>query len=57
MFSLAPSASKVALIALAQLMEKNGGLMIDCQFETPHLRSMGGRHISYDDYLAMLRQE
>ena len=38
-------------------MEKNGGLMIDCQFETPHLRSMGGRHISYDDYLAMLRQE
>lgn len=57
MFSLAPSASKVALIALAQLMEKNGGLMIDCQFETPHLRSMGGRHISYDDYLVLLRQE
>lgn len=54
MFSLAPSASKVALIALARKMEAEGGKMIDCQFETPHLLSMGGRHISYDEYMAIV---
>lgn len=57
MFSLVPSASKIALVALAQYMEQNGGALIDCQFETPHLRSMGGRHISYDEYMAILRAD
>lgn len=50
MFSLVPNASKLALIHLAQTFEKLGGKLIDCQFETPHLRSMGGRFISYDEY-------
>lgn len=57
MFSLVPSASKLALIHLAQYMNDNGGLLIDCQFETPHLRSMGGRFIAYDDYLKIIQQE
>ena len=57
MFSLVPSASKIALVALAEYMEQNGGALIDCQFETPHLRSMGGRHISYDEYMAILRAD
>ena len=51
MFSLVPSASKLALIFLANVLEKNGGVMIDCQFETPHLKSMGGRHITYEEYM------
>ena len=51
MFSLAPSASKLALIALARSMELDGGVMIDCQYETAHLLTMGGRHISYDEYM------
>lgn len=51
MFSLEPSASKFALIHLARHMQKEGGLFIDCQLETPHLKSMGGRYISYDDFL------
>ncbi len=51
MFSLAPSASKIALIDLCYLMQKKGGNMIDCQFETPHLKSMGGEHITYDEYM------
>lgn len=55
MFSLQPSASKVALIMLAKLEEQVGGTMIDCQFETPHLKSMGGRYISYDEYLSLLK--
>lgn len=54
MFSLVPSASKLALISLARRLEKIPGLIIDCQFETPHLKSMGGRHIPYSEYLSIL---
>lgn len=54
MFSLVPSASKLALIRLAQVLAVCGAHFIDCQFETPHLRSMGGRFISYDEYMELL---
>lgn len=54
MFSLVPSASKLALIHLARLFEILGGKLIDCQFETPHLRSMGGRYISYEEYMSII---
>lgn len=56
MFSLVPSASKLALIFLAEFMQENGGLMIDCQIETPHLKSMGGRIIPYTEYMKILQQ-
>ena len=56
MFSLVPSASKLALIFLARTLEPLGGI-IDCQFETPHLKSMGGRHITYEEYMEYLRYE
>lgn len=55
MFSLVPSASKLALIHLARMFEQLGGLLIDCQFETPHLRSMGGRFIPYEEYMQIIR--
>ena len=54
MFSLVPSASKLALVYLAQRMAEVDGLFIDCQFETPHLKSMGGRHITYKQYMDLL---
>ena len=54
MFSLAPGASKLALIGLCRHMELLGWKLIDCQFETPHLKTMGGRHIPYDDYMDIL---
>ncbi|MDE6740900.1 MAG: leucyl/phenylalanyl-tRNA--protein transferase [Muribaculaceae bacterium] len=54
MFSYIPSGSKIALIALCRWMKENGGKVIDLQIETEHLKSMGGRHISYMDYLGML---
>ena len=57
MFSLAPNASKFALIYLARLFDNLGGLMIDCQLETPHLRSMGGRFIPYEEYIAIIRRQ
>ena len=56
MFSLVPSASKLALITLAQVLEPLGGI-IDCQFETEHLKSMGGRHITYEEYMEYLKLE
>lgn len=52
MFSEEPNTSKLALIAFASyLNEKLGTAIIDCQFETSHLKSMGGRYISYDEYM------
>ena len=55
MFSRKPNTSKLALIFLAQFMAKNEMTMIDCQIETPHLKSMGGVHIDYDEYLRLLQ--
>ena len=54
MFSLVANASKLALIYLAKYMQQNGGILIDVQFETPHLRSMGGRHITYEQYMELI---
>lgn len=57
MFSLVPSGSKLALIFLAKTFEAMGGKLIDCQLETAHLRSMGGRYISYEEYMRIINQE
>ena len=54
MFSLVPSGSKLALIFLARTLERLGGVLIDCQLETAHLRSMGGRFISYEEYMQLI---
>ncbi len=54
MFSLEPSASKLALIYLSRKMETEGVKIIDCQLETPHLASMGGEHITYSQYMTLL---
>lgn len=54
MFSLMPNASKYALIQLATILGQHGGKLIDCQFETDHLRSMGGRHIPYEEYMQII---
>lgn len=54
MFSRQPNTSKLALISLARVMTCIGGQFIDCQLETPHLKSMGGRFIPYDQYLKIL---
>jgi len=56
MFSLVPSGSKLALIFLADWMAGKGSAFIDCQLETPHLRSMGGRFIDYDEYMSILKE-
>ena len=35
-------------------MQRIGGKLIDCQLETDHLRSLGGRFIPYKEYMEML---
>lgn len=57
MFSREPNASKLALIRLARFMQRIGGKMIDCQLETAHLKSMGGRFIPYEQYMEILNPE
>ena len=56
MFSFVPNASKLALIHLAKFLEQIDIPMIDCQFETPHLITMGGKHITYDQYMDILNK-
>jgi leucyl/phenylalanyl-tRNA--protein transferase len=50
MFSRVPDASKVALAWLVALMRRAGFALLDCQFMTEHLRSMGAAELAQADY-------
>lgn len=54
MFSDAENGSKLALIRLAERLKELQFVMIDCQFHTQHLESMGGAAVSYADYRKLL---
>jgi leucyl/phenylalanyl-tRNA---protein transferase len=54
MFSTATDASKVALAWLVARMKAGGFGLLDCQFMTDHLRSLGAVEISQQRYLEML---
>lgn len=54
MFSSAADASKVALCWLVALMQRAGFALLDCQFMTDHLASMGALEISQSEYLRRL---
>ena len=56
MFFIEPNASKVALVHLAKTLAAAGFSFIDCQQDTPHLRSMGAHTISRATYLERLRE-
>jgi leucyl/phenylalanyl-tRNA--protein transferase len=53
MFHVARDASKVALVHLIVLMNA-GGSLLDVQWQTPHLESLGAVVIGRDAYLARL---
>ena len=55
MYSDHENGSKLALVLLARDLKAKGARMIDCQFHTPHLESMGGERISYEEYVKLLR--
>ncbi|MHB1090584.1 MAG: leucyl/phenylalanyl-tRNA--protein transferase [Ilumatobacteraceae bacterium] len=54
MFHLARDASKVALMTLVNMMNDSSMLMLDVQWQTPHLASLGAVEIDRHDYLARL---
>ena len=54
MFSRATDASKVALVWLVALLRHGGYRLLDCQFMTEHLASLGAVPITRDEYLARL---
>jgi leucyl/phenylalanyl-tRNA--protein transferase len=56
MFSRVPSASRVALVALVDILRRGGFRLIDCQVESAHMNTMGARNISRLDFEAELAQ-
>jgi leucyl/phenylalanyl-tRNA--protein transferase len=56
MFSRVPDASKVALAWLVALMRGAGMALLDCQFMTEHLRSMGAAELAQADYRKLVQQ-
>ncbi len=54
MFSRADNASKVALTWLVALMRRAGYRLLDCQFITEHLESLGAITVTRDEYGALL---
>ena len=54
MFSRERDASKVALAWLVARLRAGGFRLLDCQFITDHLASLGAIEISRDDYVSLL---
>jgi leucyl/phenylalanyl-tRNA---protein transferase len=56
MFSKVPNASKAGFIVLVQALHKAGFLLVDCQQDSDHLRSLGSTPISVEQYLRHLQE-
>jgi leucyl/phenylalanyl-tRNA--protein transferase len=54
MFHTETDASKVALVALVERLRAGGAELLDVQWSTPHLASLGVVEISRSDYLRRL---
>lgn len=54
MFHRQPDASKVALVTLVDLLNRGGASLIDVQWPTPHLESLGAISVSRETYLQLL---
>jgi leucyl/phenylalanyl-tRNA---protein transferase len=54
MFHLRRDASKVALIALVDLMRESGMTLLDVQWRTDHLESLGAVEVTRARYLSLL---
>lgn len=55
MFAEKPNASKIGFVFLANHLAGQGFDWIDCQQDTTHMRSMGGKLIMENEYLEILR--
>ncbi|WP_235037572.1 MULTISPECIES: leucyl/phenylalanyl-tRNA--protein transferase [unclassified Novosphingobium] len=56
MFSRVSDSSKVALAWLVAALRRGGASLLDCQFMTPHLASLGAVEMSQKRYLALLQR-
>jgi leucyl/phenylalanyl-tRNA--protein transferase len=56
MFALKSDASKVALVRTAQKLQYEGYDFIDCQVPSDHLKRMGAKEISRDQFLDRLER-
>ncbi len=54
MFHTVPDASKVALVHLVRRLTAAGATLLDVQWTTPHLVSLGAIDVSRDHYLELL---
>ncbi len=54
MYSDRENGSKLALVLLARKLQAEGFHMMDCQFHTDFLESMGGEYISYKEYMGYI---
>jgi leucyl/phenylalanyl-tRNA--protein transferase len=54
MFHAATDASKVALVALVEWLRGTGATLLDVQWTTPHLRSLGAVDVPRREYLRLL---
>jgi leucyl/phenylalanyl-tRNA--protein transferase len=54
MFSRVTDGSKVALAWLVARLKVGGFTLLDCQFMTPHLASLGAVNVPRQDYVALL---
>jgi leucyl/phenylalanyl-tRNA--protein transferase len=54
MFHTATDASKVALVALVDWLRETGAELLDVQWMTPHLRSLGAIELPRREYLSRL---
>jgi leucyl/phenylalanyl-tRNA---protein transferase len=56
MFHRRPDASKVALVALVEGLRTTGGRLLDVQWATPHLVTLGAVEIDRARYLKLVRE-
>lgn len=54
MFHRRTDASKVALVGLVERLREGGATLLDVQWTTDHLRTLGAVDVSRDQYLALL---
>lgn len=56
MFFHRPGASKVAVTDLAARFAQAGGVLLDAQRDSPHVRSLGGVLVPREQYMRQLRR-
>jgi leucyl/phenylalanyl-tRNA--protein transferase len=56
MFAEKPNASKISLIHLTNHLQSRGICLIDCQVDSPHLRSLGAELVPRSHFEALLQE-